>query len=84
MTAAESTVRIHTATRDTLRELAAGQGRTMADLLGELAEREATRQMLEQHNEAMSRLRQDPEAWADWKAEMATWDATLMDGLREL
>jgi len=36
MAAAESTVRIHNATRDKLRELATAEGRTIPDVLGEI------------------------------------------------
>jgi hypothetical protein len=84
MAAAESTVRIHAATRDKLRELATEEGRTIPDVLGELVEREDARRMLVEHNAAMEHLRANPEAWADWKAETAPWEATLMDGLRDL
>ena len=28
-----------------------------------------------------AQLRADPEAWAEYQAELAEWDATLMDGL---
>ncbi len=84
MSAAQSTVRVHAATRDKLRELASDDGRPIPELIGELVEQEEGRRMLDQHNMAMQRLREDPDAWAAWKGEMAIWEATLMDGLREL
>jgi hypothetical protein len=54
------------------------------DLLDELVERAEDRRMLDQHNAAMNRLRENPDAWAAWKTETDAWDATLMDGLRDL
>jgi len=37
--------------------------------------------MAEESNAAYARLREDPEAWADWQSELAVWDTTLLDGL---
>jgi hypothetical protein len=37
--------------------------------------------MLEKYNEDMARLRADPVASAEYDAEVAAWDATLLDGL---
>lgn len=84
MTRASSTMRVRPRTRARLRDLAEGEGRSVPDLLDELVERAEDRRMLAQHNAAMNRLRENPDAWAAWKAEVDAWDATLMDGLRDL
>jgi len=84
MTQASSTMRVRPQTRARLRELAEGEGRSVPDLLDELVERAEDRRMLDQHNAAMNRLRENPDAWAAWKTEIDAWDATLMDGLRDL
>ncbi len=34
-------------------------------------------------HERFRRLRDDPAAWADYKQEVAAWDAILMDGLED-
>lgn len=46
--------------------------------LVEAAERE---EQLEKLSEQMARMTEQD--WADYQAEMAVWDATLMDGLRD-
>ncbi len=82
MTQATGTMRVRPQTRSRLRSLAEVDGRSVPDLLDELVEREEDRRMLAESVAAMERLREDPERWADWKAETSPWDATLMDGLR--
>lgn len=82
MTAADTTVRVHAATRDKARAIATHQQRTIPDLLGELVERESDRLLLEQHNAAIGAL--DPAGRASWSAEVSALDDTLMDGLRGL
>lgn len=84
MSAAESTVRVRAATRDKLRSFAAADGRSIPDELDELVAREEGRRMLDQHNAAMDRLQAHPEGSSEWADEKSAWEATLMDGLRDL
>ena len=66
-----------------LAELAADQERPMGDLVAELIEKERRRAFMVAANEDYARLRADPEAWADWQAEIKSMEGTLMDGLDE-
>ncbi|MGI8643694.1 MAG: hypothetical protein ACR2LS_06210 [Thermomicrobiales bacterium] len=66
-----------------LAELAAVQERPMGDLVAKLIEKERRRAFMEAANEDYVRLRADPEAWADWQAEIKSMEGTLMDGLDE-
>lgn len=79
-----STVRVTRETRDSLRRLAESEGRTIQDLVTELARRAEDERMLAEHNAIYARLRHDPEAWAEDQAERAVWEATLADGLEGL
>jgi hypothetical protein len=40
-------------------------------------------QMLAEINDAYETLRNDPQAWREFSAELAEWDQTLLDGLEE-
>ncbi len=78
---AMTTVKISTETRDKLANLAATRKRPMSEVLAEIVERERRRAFLEEANAAYARIRADPEAWADYQAEIQSMEGTLMDGL---
>ncbi len=80
---AMTTVKISTETRDKLAKLAAARKRPMSEVLTEIVERERRRAFLEDANAAYARLRADPEAWADYQAEIRSMEGTLMDGLED-
>ena len=80
---AMTTVKISTETRDKLANLAAARKRPMSEVLAEIVERERRRAFLEEANAAYARLRADPEAWADYQAEIRSMEGTLMDGLKD-
>ncbi len=44
-------------------------------------ESERRRKFITEANADYARLRADPKAWAEYQAELAAWDVTLMDGL---
>jgi predicted transcriptional regulator len=75
------TIRISDSARDTLRDLARAEGRSMLALIDEAVEALRRQRFLEQVNAAYATLRDDPRAWADVEAERSAWDATLADGL---
>ncbi|MDP9369355.1 MAG: toxin-antitoxin system protein [Chloroflexota bacterium] len=80
---AMTTVKISTETRDKLAALAAARKRPMSEVLAEIVERERRRAFLEEANAAYARLRAEPEAWADYQAEIRSMEGTLMDGLED-
>lgn len=76
-------VKIPAAAHAHLAELAADQERPMGDLVADLIEKERRRAFWQETNAAYARLRADPVAWADWRAEIKSMEGTLMDGLDE-
>lgn len=41
------------------------------------------KQFFDELNEGFARLKADPEAWADWQAELKSMEGTLMDGFED-
>lgn len=80
---ATTTVRVKTTTHQTLRELAKERGETLADTLDRLVEEDRRRRMIEGAVRSWNATRADPEAWAEWQAEMALWDTASADGLED-
>lgn len=79
--AANTTVRVHSSTRDQLRRLAEADRSTIPIVLARLAQREADRRMLADTFAAMDAM--TPAERAGYDAELAAWDATLLDGLKD-
>lgn len=77
------TVRISETARNSLRELSKRTGESMQNILDRAIEDYRRRCLLDEANRAYSRLREDPEAWAEEQAERAAWDQTLRDGLEQ-
>lgn len=75
------TVRVSTATRDRIAELAAEKGTSMASVVDEAVRDYQRKIFFEQLNEAVERTRADPEAWADYQAEVAIFENAISDGL---
>ncbi|MGH2560023.1 MAG: toxin-antitoxin system protein [Thermomicrobiales bacterium] len=78
-----ATVKIPDVARAHLAELAAERKQPMGEVLAELIERERRRRFFEEYDAAFARLKADPEAWADWQAELKGMEGTLMDGLED-
>jgi hypothetical protein len=76
-----TTVKLSSHTHVTLMKLAADQRRSMTDVVASLIEQERRRAFLDGANADYARLRADPDAWNDDRAEIASMDGTLMDGL---
>jgi hypothetical protein len=56
-------------------------GETSEQILDRALDLLERRRLLDEINAAYQALRDNPEAWAEEKAERAQWDATLTDGL---
>ncbi len=78
---AHMSVRVDRDTYDRLVELAREADIPLARLIARAIDVYDRVTMAEESNVAYARLREDPDAWADWQAELAIWDATLLDGL---
>lgn len=75
------TVRISTRSHQTLRQLADDAGEPMQTVLDKALEQYRRQRFFEECDAAFASLQQDPQAWAEYKQELALWDVTLMDGL---
>jgi predicted transcriptional regulator len=86
---ATTSIRIDRTTHQRLQELAERQHSSPDAVINELIdlyEEQEFRKVEEQEFrkavvEGYARLRQDPEAWEEYKREFEAWDVTLMDGL---
>jgi hypothetical protein len=75
------TVRVSTATRDLIAKLAAEKGMSMTAVVAEAVDDYRRKKFFEDLAEAVERTRADPEAWADYQAEVAIFDRASGDGL---
>jgi homoaconitase/3-isopropylmalate dehydratase large subunit len=78
------TVRVSTATRDCIAELAAEKGASMASVVDEAVRDYRRKRFFEELNRQVEATRADPEAWADYQAETAIFENAAADGLEEL
>ncbi|WP_433173856.1 hypothetical protein [Actinoallomurus sp. CA-150999] len=79
-----ATVRISTATRDHIAELAREDGKPMAAVVEEAIRDYKRKRFFEHLNEAVERTRSDSAAWADYQGEVAIFDRATGDGLADL
>ncbi|HEY2550679.1 MAG TPA: hypothetical protein VGI64_08885 [Streptosporangiaceae bacterium] len=79
----ETTIRVDSSVRDTLRALADEDHATLAELLSQLAAREVYQREMRRANQVMDRLRcDDPAAWQEYVSELRAFEAgTAGDGL---
>lgn len=77
MTTAITTMKVPVDLRDRISEVAAEIGGTMATALERLLDDHRRQRILDQY----TRLQADPEAWADYMAELGEWDGLAGDGL---
>jgi hypothetical protein len=76
-----TTIRVSTKTRDVLHEMAQDTGLSMQQLLEQALEVYRRQRLLQEANAAYEALAADSEVWRDYQQELASWDATLADGL---
>lgn len=79
--AATVTIRVTPETRDVLNRLSIARGMSAGELVEELATNAEDQTLLETAAQHYEDLRSDPEAWAEYRAEISAWDATSGDGL---
>lgn len=78
---ATTTIRVPTTTHERLQTIANQESRSIGRLIEAMLDDYEEREFFTRLGEDFARLQSDPEAWADYQAEMRLWDATLMDGL---
>lgn len=77
------TVRITPAAHHTLKDLSDRIGEPMTVVLERALEAYRRRLFLEECRLAFEKMRADPKAWAQEKAERDAWDATVGDGMKD-
>ncbi len=77
------TVKVPSEAHGKLAELAGADKRSMGEVLAELIERERRRRLFDEADAAYARLEADPEAWADYQAELRSMGGSQMDGLKD-
>jgi len=74
-----TTIKVDTAVRDRLASVARARGVTMAALLQQIALQLQAEQEWTEIEAAYGRLRETPEAWDRYVADLAAWDASATD-----
>ncbi|NED96045.1 enoyl-CoA hydratase/isomerase family protein [Phytoactinopolyspora alkaliphila] len=74
MTTSLTTIKVEKGVRDQLAEVARSRHTSMRALLAEFAEQAARDQRWAEIDAAYTRLQDDPEQWADYLAELDSWD----------
>ena len=75
-------VRVSEKSHEALKELSEAMGQSMQATLDEAIENLRRQRLLEETNAAFSALRADPKAWKEELEERATWESTLLDGVK--
>jgi hypothetical protein len=74
-----TTIRVDISTRDRLARIADDEFHGAS--LGESVQRLIDEHEMQMAHAAYARLRSDPAAWAEYRGELADWDAVAGDGL---
>jgi hypothetical protein len=77
------TIRVPQATHQRLRQLSEKRGRPIGEIVDEAARKLEDADFWAEVDASYVRLYDDPAARAEYEAELALWDSTLMDGLEE-
>jgi hypothetical protein len=80
---ASVTIRIPPTAHERAQRLAAAETTTLGAVIDTALERYERERMLAAYAADMERLRSDPEAWAEYQAEVELWDHTSFDGLAD-
>jgi hypothetical protein len=78
-----STVRVSAHSREMLLRLTKRSGRSMQQVIEDALDEYERQQYFAEMQAGYERLRADPEAWAEYQAELEEWDAVLADGLED-
>ena len=76
-------VRIRPETYERLKSLSDRAGKALTDVLDEAIENLQRKMFLDECNQAYAKLKKDPKKWKEYRDEIAAWDATLQDGLKD-
>ncbi len=78
-----TTIRVTQETQKIVRDLSETYGISMQEVVARAIEKYRREKILAEANAGYAALRADPEAWREWREELAEWDVTLLDGLED-
>ncbi len=78
-----ATVRVESKVHATLRALAAAEQRSISQVIEEALDRYQKEKFWQAMHEGFARLRANPAAWDEYRAEAALWDSASGDGLED-
>ena len=76
-----TTIRVPTETYTQLQHLAEAGHESIGSIVQRAVEQYEEKLFWQEYHRQAAEIRADPIAWAEWQAELALWDATLLDGL---
>lgn len=77
------TIRVADDVYQRLTEISQRDGLPISKVVAELVREQERREFFAKLHEDALRLRQDEQAWREFRDELAEWDATLLDGLED-
>lgn len=77
------TIRVADDVYQRLTELSQRDGLPISKVVAELVREQERREFFAKLHEDALRLRQDAQAWQEYRDELAEWDVTLLDGLED-
>jgi len=80
---ADVSVFIDSSTYKILQDLSAQTGRKTEEIVNKAVELYRRKLLLDKTNAAFTALKADSQAWKEEQEERATWDVTLLDGLKD-
>lgn len=80
-TTATTSIRIGRETHERLKAIAEKESSSLGRVIEELLTRYEREEFRRHMQEDFRKLREDPIAWADYRAETELWDQTIGDGL---
>jgi predicted DNA-binding protein len=78
---ATTTIRVPIEVREKLAVLSDSEGKPIGKVIQKLIREHEKQEFFKGLAEDFRRLRNNPEAWAEYQREIAMWDTALMDGL---
>ena len=79
--AATTTIRVDRETRSKLTELARRAHKPIGQVVAEAVERYEEDQFWAEYQAGYARIKEDPQKWSEWNAELNRLDGVVADGL---
>ncbi len=77
------TVRVSSETQERIRRISENQHRSVSEIIAAAIDSYEDTLFWDAYDRSTAELRADPEAWAAYKKDMAAFDGTLQDGLKD-